>query len=97
MAVDLRPGKRERAEAYALEAAHAERRGDHRAAARLYQAAFLALERNDENLVITDLPAADSEANDRPEAPWLVALLGEHARRTGSIPPDGGGEGESGE
>lgn len=47
MPSDVRSGKRERAEAYASEAAEAARRGDHRKAAMLYQAAFLALENRD--------------------------------------------------
>jgi hypothetical protein len=50
MSSEVRSGKRrERAEAYALQAAEAEQRGDHRMAAVLYQAAFLALESNDES------------------------------------------------
>jgi hypothetical protein len=97
MAADIRPGKRERAEAYALEAADAERRGDHRAAAMLYQAAFLALESNDESLVITNLPVDDSGANGRPEADWLAALLGDEARHIGRLPRDSGGGEDAGD
>jgi hypothetical protein len=48
MASDLRASRRERAEAYAQEAAEAARLGEHRKAAALYHAAFMALESDDE-------------------------------------------------
>lgn len=95
MAANIQLGRRERAEAYALQAAEAERRGDHRTAAMLYQAAFLELESNDESLVVSELPVEDSGTNGRPEADWLVALLGDHARRTGRRPPARGSGGDS--
>jgi hypothetical protein len=120
MATPIRLPKRERAEAYALKAEEAERRGDHRTAAALYQAAFLILESRDdgddadrsypgfEGLPELDgaaPPQAEAKleveasratvgaapveasgttagaASDGPEAEWLIALLGEEARR----------------
>jgi hypothetical protein len=48
MASDVRASRRERAEAYAQEAAEAAARGEHRKAAALYHAAFMALESDDE-------------------------------------------------
>lgn len=46
MATDGALSTREQAETYARQAAEAERRGDHRRAALLYRAAFIALESN---------------------------------------------------
>lgn len=70
MPSDVRSGKRERAEAYAVQAAEAARRGDHRKAAVLYQAAFLALEKHDDSaegdelIAGGDSPAARERSTD---------------------------------
>jgi hypothetical protein len=67
MASDVRTGRRERAEMYALEAADAARRGDHRKAAALYQAAFIALESNDEDEALDEF-ASDGRAPEQQQA-----------------------------
>jgi hypothetical protein len=75
---EVRAGRRERAEAYAFQAAEAARRGDHRQAAVLYQAAFLALETKDESGEPDELSADDKQQNAGERcADWLGKSVAE--------------------
>ena len=67
MATDGAVSRRERAETYARQAAEAERRGDHRRAAMLYQAAFIALEDNE------GAEQLDSARGNDARRPWSAA------------------------